>query len=118
MPGVYKPDRISKRDLTQIRVKAMVAFALPGDMWPHTQMSRPSCRWDSCSGLSSDWLAAKAEPAGVRDEAPAPNPTETAGKGTANTGPLNPRCCPACSPPDTVTGKSNKALQSGALIAH
>lgn len=41
-PGVYKPDRVSKRDLSQIRVKAMVAFALPGDMWPHTQMSRPS----------------------------------------------------------------------------
>lgn len=62
-------------------------------------------RPDSCSELSSDWLAARREPAGTWDEAPAPNPTETAGKGTANMGSLNPRCCPACSPSDTITGK-------------
>lgn len=34
MPGVCKPDHISKRELSQIREKAMVAFALPRDMWP------------------------------------------------------------------------------------
>lgn len=39
MPGVYKPDHVSKGELSQIRAKAIVAFALPGDMWPHTQMS-------------------------------------------------------------------------------
>lgn len=34
MPGVCKPDHISKRELSQIREKAMVVFALPRDMWP------------------------------------------------------------------------------------
>ena len=65
----------------------------------------PPIRPDSCSELSSDWLAARQEPVGMQYEAPAPNPTETAGKGTANMGPLNPRCCPACSQSDTITGK-------------
>lgn len=79
MLGVYKPDQISKRELSQIRGKAVVLFVLPGDMWPHTQMSRPSHQPDSCWGLSSDWLAARQEPVGMQGEAPAPTP-ETAGQ--------------------------------------
>lgn len=40
----------------------------------------PPIGLDSCSGLSSDWLAARQEPVGMQGEAPAPNPPETAGK--------------------------------------
>lgn len=80
MLGVCEPDHISKRELSQIRGKAVVAFVLPGDMWPHIQMSRPSHQAGQLLGTVLRLAGGQQEPVGMPGEAPAPNPPETAGK--------------------------------------
>lgn len=55
MPGLCKPDHVSKRELSQIREEAVVAFACPGDMWPCTRC--PGIHWDG-QLLPADCLAA------------------------------------------------------------
>lgn len=102
MLGVCKPDQISKRELSWIRGKAVVLFVLAGDMWPHTQMSRPSHQADSCWGLSSDWLGPGRSLWECR-ERHLLQPRDSRAGG-ANPGPPNPERCPACSPSDTTAG--------------